>query len=848
VNLAYPTVLPLSPVGAVTSRFTVGAPLPGGSLFPAVAASVSISAGPNGATIPTLASSNGTVAFYLPSNLPLSAGGYCLRIQSAGFLPSTQCGLTANGLATTSHVALTLRPVNVQLTVLGLPGGTPVAVNLTAVAAPATSQTLSGGPTFSFTTTPGAYTISARAVIGGGTVVYLPSSLLNTTIPLGAYSSNLTLLVVPGINSTGTLQLPTAGSVVNATVALSSPLFNVTVNGTNYTKGFLTAPGTYTALATEQVAGVSYSSLTRVTVSSAGRITPTLSLQSLGVSVTGKLVTENGSVVPLNTTLTLRAADGSSLQTPLTDGAFSATLPANSAFSAFANGTLFTAGINGSYLVSYSIPSTVVCATTSNTSYCPLEVTPTINTVWLNGTLSASGVPGLQPGSLRLVGPYPSTAVVLFNSSNGSFSIPVSPGAYSLYATAGGGSQPLANLTTVLALPGSPAVSVNLQPTWSTTVTVGGPNGSAATLGPATVIVQNVFGTQTVYTGVPVGVPFPLALPLGAYTVTATAVGAPYGVAANATGTTVLTVAAGNVALTVPLVYTFSYRATGTLIGSPVSTINAGARISYQFTVRDTGNAPITVHPVGAPSYWTFNFSFANVSLTPGPAGTTFPAQVSILVPAGTVVLHPPVLLELQLANGTVAGTVSPTPTLNIHAYYGVRVGVTTSIAPTLSTTKGSIPFYVANTGNTYEQIRLSIVDQARIESLGWAVDLRFGNGTLTNGLIGQGPGVNSTAEVNLSAVGSVFVPIGTVTVSATVTNASGAVSASTTLNAPVGTIVPRNPQSGPPFVVTGSGVGNSPASLAPWVIPVLVFVPAIALAALLLARRWLKTRRWTRR
>ncbi|MGA8274942.1 MAG: carboxypeptidase regulatory-like domain-containing protein [Thermoplasmata archaeon] len=847
VALRYPTVLPLRPVPAVATRFAVGSLLSDGGLFPAVAATVSISAGPSGPSIPTLASSNGTVAFYLPSSTPLSAGGYCITAQSAGFLSTSECGYTANGLASLSRLPLTLRLVNVQLEVTGLPAGTSVAVNFTSLGVPATTHTFSGVPEFTFTTTPGPYTISARAVIGKGTVIYLPSSLLNTTIPLGAYASNLTLHLVPGINSTGTLQLPSGGAVANVTVALTSSLFNVTVNGTNYTHGFYVAPGTYSAHSTLTVAGVTYTTVSRVTVSAGGTITPTLSLRSAGVSVTGTFLTSLGGQVPINTTLTLTASDGASLQAPVENGTFTTTLPANSTFAASADGTVLTSGPNGSFVITYTTSPGALCVTTSNATNCPIELVPQTNLVWLNGTLAAVGVPGLQAGTIRLAGPYPATTVTLLNTTNGTFSTQLLPGAYSLYATGGGSSDPLANLTTVVALRNSAPVAVSLGPTWSATLSVGGPNGSSATLGRATVVVQNVFGTQVVYTGVTVGVPFAVALPLGTYRVSASTMGAPYGVATNASGSAILTVTAGNVALTIPLSYTFSYRATGTLIGSPEQTLNAGGKVSYQFTVRNSGDVPITVHPVGSPSYWTFNFSFANATLAPGPSGSTLTAEVTIHVPAGTVVLHPPVLIELALANGTIVGSVAPAPALNINGYYGVAIGVIPSSAPTLSTAKALLPFYLVDTGNVYEDVHLTIVDQARINSLGWTVNIRAQNATLA-GPVGLSPGVNSTAEVNLSARESVYVPVGTVTLSAIVTNSSGAVADSLTLHVPVGSISPGSTNVSAPFTVTGPGVGIPPATLPGWVIPLVVFVPAIGLAVALLVRRWAKTRRWTRR
>ncbi|HXQ48257.1 MAG TPA: hypothetical protein VN842_00550, partial [Thermoplasmata archaeon] len=846
VVLQYPTVLPLQPVGAVATRFSVGSPLPNGALFPAVAASVSISAGPSGPSVPGLASSDGSVAFYLPSSVPLSSGGYCITAQSAGFVPSSVCGYTGNELASLSRVPMSLRLVSVVLSVTGLPAGTPVSVNFTALGAPATTHTFSGGPVFTFTTTPGPYTVSARAVIGKGTVIYLPSSLLNTTIPLGAYSSNLALRVVPGVNSTGTLELPSGGAAANVSVTLSSPIFNVTVNGTNFTHGFYAAPATYSAHATETLAGVTYTNVTRVTVSASGTITPAVSLRVAGVSVTGKLITSAGNLVPLNTTITLTAPDGASLPALVENGSFTTSLPAHSAFLASAEGVVVTTGPNGSYFVTYATPSGVTCRTTSNATTCPIEVVPGINLVWLNGTLVAAGVPGLQPGIVRLVGPYPATTVTVLTSTNGSFSAELLPGAYSVYATGGGASELLADLTTAVALPTSAPIVLHLGPTWNANITVTGPNGSAATFGPATVVVRNVFGAQAVYTGVAARpwAPLLLSLPLGTYTVSAFATGAPYGVSANASGTAHMTISAGNVALALPLAYTYSYRATGTLIGSPGQTLNAGGKVTYQFSVRNAGDAPITVHPVGSPSYWTFNFSFANATLSPGNSLT---AEVTIHVPAGTVVLHPPVLIELELGNGTVVGSVAPSPDLNIIGYYGVGIGMPPSAAPTVSTAKALLPFYLIDTGNVFEDVHLTIVDQARLASLGWNVNIRALNHTL-GGPVGLSPGVNSTAEVNLTAVGPVFVPVGTVTLSAIVINSSGAVAASVTLNVPVATVSPGSPNVGAPFTVTGPGVASPPATLPDWVIPLLVFVPAIGLTVVLFVRRWLKTRRWTRR
>ena len=118
--------------------------------------------------------------------------------------------LCAGGLGGLVHFPLTLNSVPVTLKVLGLPDGTPVNINLSATSVSAETLELMG-PTFTFSTTPGSYTLSARAVIGNGTVIYLPSSILTTTIPLGATRTALTLLLVPAVNATGSLACRPAG-------------------------------------------------------------------------------------------------------------------------------------------------------------------------------------------------------------------------------------------------------------------------------------------------------------------------------------------------------------------------------------------------------------------------------------------------------------------------------------------------------------------------------------------------------------------------------------------------------------------------------------------------------------
>ncbi|MGD0249861.1 MAG: hypothetical protein ABSB97_03085, partial [Thermoplasmata archaeon] len=106
----------------------------------------------------------------------------------------------------------------------------------------------------------------------------------------------------------------------------------------------------------------------------------------------------------------------------------------------------------------------------------------------------------------------------------------------------------------------------------------------------------------------------------------------------------------------------------------------------------------------------------------------------------------------------------------------------------------------------------------------------------------------NETFFVILNATGSVFVPPGSVTVSVSVVNASGGVQRSVVLPIAFGTIQPKTPPGGTPVTVTGPSIGTSPFTLPDWVVPVLAFVPAIALAVGIYTYRWWRTRRWNRR
>ena len=833
----------LSPVTAVTGAFTVGARLANGTLFPAAGASVTVSVGSAaGASVTSVTSSNGSAVFYLPSSLPDGAS-YCIRTSPFGFSPASSCGISPNGLAALSQFPVTLENVSVSLAVVGLPSGTSVTVNLTAESLSAVSRTLTGGPTFRLSLPPGTYGVGARAKTTGGQV-YLPSSVLSTVIPLGATFSNLTLLLLPQVVAKGTVVPPPSVPLSQVNITLSSPLFNLSLNGSSYASGFYAAPGTYTAYVSAAGGGLTYANLTQIAVGANGAIAPTLVLDVAGVDVNGTLVNASGQRAPLTTTLTLTSSQGSVITATVTNGNFSLVLPPGQTYYGSANGTGTFAGPNGTYDQTWKSVPGASCTPTDTAPTCRLEMAATTELVWMNGSLSSPGYSGIVAGSVTLLGPYPSSDLTVVPAANGSFSVRVLPGAYEIYATGSVAGTARGALGSALALPSHPgAVTLSLLPTWTATIQLAPPNGSAAGLSAVTLTLRDAFGHHLEFTGLSATSSIRLALPPGLYFASANATGSYFGTPSLATASTSFTVANGNVGALLPLSYSFVARVAGTLVGPSTVTVAAGQNATFAFSVRNTGNVPVTVTPMGTPAYWTFNFSLSSVTLAPGASAS---GEVTVTVPTGTSVSHPGVVFEFMAANGTVLGQVSPSPAIHVVGYYGVGLGPS-STAVQVGTNRSVVPFYVTNTGNTGETVRLSVVDAPRLSGLGWSSEIADRSGKPTSSTT-LNPGTNDTFYVELNATGTVFLAPGSVTVSASVVNASGAVQATSELSISFATVHPQAPPHGSPLTVTGPSVTSAPAAYPPWLVPLLSFVPAIVLGLGIVFYRWWKARRWTRR
>ncbi len=841
VTLSAPTTsVVVTPSDSVTAYFSVGANLRNGGFYPAANANVTVTASALGASVPVLANGNGTATVYVPGTL--ASGSYCLSGNAVGFVPGSVCGVTPKGLPSTTTLPLGLADVNVTLTLVGLPAGTSATVNLTAESSSAVNLTFTGGPTFAFRAPPGTYGVGAKATIANSTKVYLPPSILSTTIPLGATYSNLTLVIIPKITAKGTITVPSGASLANVTVALSSPtLGNTSISGATYQKGFYAAPGAYSATATYTAGSTTYTNLTRVTVNANGTITPRLVLTNAGTTLSGTL--RNGEhLLSVSALISVVAPDGATTRTTSSSGTFSVTVPPGVTYSVFANATVSTSGPNGSYYMDYAVTNGTTCTPSSSSPACLIQMVGTQVPWWVNATISSPGLTTPVAGTALLVGPYPYLNVTTVSYSNGAFSARVAPGAYSVYVNGSGLAAGQAAFGSVLALPGlNTPLTLSLGTTWTATLSAVAPGGAARDVGPVTLTLQTPTGQRIAFPGLATGRSISLPLPKGVYGVSARSTAIVYGSSVNLTGAITLMILEGNAAANVPLTYPISDSVVGTLVGPTSVTLTAGSTARFAFSVRAVGTEPVTITPEATPSSWVFDFSFASATLTPGPTGTNLTAEVTFVVPAGTAVAHPGISIVFVTSGGTVVGSVSPAPTVNVVGTYGIGIGATSSSASQVGVQHVLQPFYVLNTGNTYETVALSVVNSAHLASLGWSSVVQTDDDkpiATTNLTAGQ----NETLYVSLNATAAIFLTPGSVTVSADVLNSSGSVSASATIGIPLSTVHTQTPPT-----VTGPGVGPPPA-YPDWLVPVLVFVPALALIGVIVGYRWWRTRRWRRR
>ncbi|MCI4330719.1 MAG: carboxypeptidase regulatory-like domain-containing protein [Thermoplasmata archaeon] len=821
-------------VGLATFSGTTG-------YYPAVRAAVSVSVSPSGATISTLSNSTGNISLVLPGTLS-PASTYCLTVAAAGYDPYSSCGLSPSSLSSLTAVPLSVTKVPVEVDVLGLPSGTSLNLNLTANSSTAQSVSTTGGPTFSLSLRPGSYRISAYATVSNGSALYLPSSISNTYIPFGSQQTNITLLLLREVRSTGELTLPANVSNSSVTLHLSSAQLNLTVSGPTFEGRFFAAPGTYRVYAVALSGNNTFSTITTTTINATGAIAAPLVLTASGSTLSGNLTRPEG--MPLNATFpfTLTGPYGLSIPLEAFSGRYSVVVPTGDGFTPSVDTVQLVSTASGSQYESFHAASGTTCTATSPLSECNIPLTASAIQTSVSIQLRYGSFPSLVSGVLQLIGPAPSLNVTTLNVSSGSVTVTLTPGTYQVYAVGGSGA-PIAAVTSLVAPPSgasSPFV-VTLVPAWTVSVTV--TSGSPGLSPTANLWFRQSTGLSLAFHHVPIGTSVSYLLPAGIYTLQANASGRPYGVVTNATATASVDLLSGNTASSLSVSYKWRQTASFQILGPNSATVVDGNWVAYSFSLRNTGNVPYSYRLIGTPSFWTFDFTPANGSLGVLAGNNTVFGEVRILIPAGTAVAHPTINLEvLTTPDGTVAGFANPTPTLNIVPYVGLTIGEGAVGTFVLSPTSATLPFYLLNTGNVPEAIALSIQDGARVSGLGWSYQILQGKSVVNAPQTVQA-GANQSFFVHLTAPTGAALPPGSVTVSAHVLNLSG-------------TLVRLQPLAVPELklslnsttvLITGPNIG-SPPTYPDWLVPLLSFLPAVALVIGVATWRWYRTRRWTRR
>jgi|GEM_PF-436560 len=845
VTLSYPTTVAFALSPALSVVAAVGEPTTtnGPGFFPAANAVVHLRL-TTGWQVAALSAADGNVSFVAPTSIPTGTS-YCLSAAAFGFEPYDTCGFSSTTLADTTTIPLTLTPVPVNLTVHGLPSGASITVNFTATSGSAVTRSVTGGPTFALDLAPGNYELTAWAPAPTPPGLLLPTAPINLTIPVGTGLSSLTLSVFHEVWSVGSLHLPTGLTTADVVVHLRSASANLTESGDAFTTGFFAPSGVYDVYASGTINNGSatpttYASLGSITINATGVVTPAVGVTTLAAHVVGNLTYDFGGSPNGSVGVDLVGPDGISIPTTAALGFYQAVVPANATFTPLVNTTqLVTVGGVTQY-ETFTAATGTSCVATFPSATCNVPLVGVPLTETFAGAVTYAGFPAGLSGTIKLVGPLPATTVRTIAFADGAFSAALAPGTYQAYTAATGSFGALANLTLLTVSPTAPpALVIALGPTWTDTVTIAGPAGVATAA--ATLTVTTPTGVALTLAGVAIGSSVALALPVGVYTVSATAPGAPYGVPANATASASVVLAAGNAATRLALAFHLVPSVTITLVGPSTQTVGGGGVAEIAFVAHNVGTAPATVAFVGSPSTWNFTLAPANATLGVGGANATVAGTARVVVPAGTLATPPPATLQaVYLTNSTAAGP-PVTWIIRTTAYVGLTVGASRTgilAAPQA----GTIAFYLLNGGNVPESVTVGIENALDLAALGWSTTVYQGNAPLV-GATSVAPGSNTTFSVKLAAASSYALHPNEVDLAVTASNGSMAISRPLVLAVPLLTVA----LNGTVIAVTGPNVG-APSPYPDWLIPVLAFVPAIALVVGLVTYRWWRTRRWVRR
>ncbi len=836
--------LAATPITSVVRDNATGQPIEG--------AAVHYTYGPSGGTVVAFTNPEGNASAILPTQ-PSNSGGpppdYCVNVTAPGYVANDQCGIPAGALLGLGPVELAGAPATTTVTYTGVAAGVPVLVNFTAVSGGARSASVSGLSPLSLALTPGTYEVSAFAP-GTGSGHYLPTeSDLTVTLRPGTSAPTIVVPMAYQVPAKGNVTVPSGSTLAGIAISLDSRVMNLTVRGNAFESGFYVAPGSYDYLATTTLVPTlpGRAGFGTLTVSSSGTISTALTLPTPAVTFHGAVTTPGGAPLTASGAITFVNPAGFPFRVVTTSGAYNATLPVNVTYRPFLNLTATFVEANASVTEALSVPIGQICDVLPLGTDCDLALSGNVVDLAVSGKLLLTGSPALLPGSLLIEGPLPATSsIAVTTAADGSFTAALPPGTYTVYANSSSGTY--ATLTTIsVALGAANVFDLPLTAAWDAALTVLPPSDGAS-IGSVAVTITAYTGLSVTLSGVGVRTPLELPLPLGTYSVSASAASSPYGVATNATATATLPLLTGNSALALHLAEVLVRSVELTFLGpssgsSSIIVPTTGATVRMGFTVRNTGNLPVNITVDVGTSIWNWTVTPRNFTLGTSSSDDAASGAISVVVPAGRSVTPPPLFLQADLAGTStqIGQSALPAPII-VTPTPGVAIGASDAVKPDVTPTRITFDVYAANTGNIAESATLAAVDGARLQQLGWNVSF-VSSGSALTGPLSLSTGANQSINVVLNASHGSALPPGSVTISATITNRSlGMTSSTVTLTIPV-LALPLNSSS---ITVAGPNVG-SPPTTPDWLVPALVFVPALAVIVLMVVLRWRATRRWVR-
>jgi dolichyl-diphosphooligosaccharide--protein glycosyltransferase len=839
------TRLDLGLTNAVTFSTKIGYHSYSGSFVPLTGSILDLAF--NGVTVHLVSGLNGTVNLTMPEENT----SYTLTASNYGFAQNVTVLPDQEVLLKTTQIRLDPIPVNIQ-----------VGVNCGAC-------TSSSPPILNFTaTSPSAANVTATAVLKNGTYAvntflspgdYSIGGYANRSNPLLASAGNITVSIPVGSQP---IQLPTVnfyplnayngtlvlsnGSVFpylsETTVHLENPTYgNFSYNGltfTNSTTRIRVPTGYYTVWIIGQSSSQTYSYIGNISFSPGGvlpkmKLTPAKTLQiAFSTSVGGNLHANlNVTLVDVNATANaakLRfSTDLSGMLTP--------TLP-NGTYEVSVNNTVLLnlSGIEH-YVTLYIVNYT--CPIPSSQTTCSIPLSSTSARTLVTGYTYLSGKSISQSGTVTIA-PVSSASgkPKTLEITGGSFAILLYPGKYNIYTVIGGSGVPLVNLTQVTVPYARQGLTLTLgmQPGWIQSVDILSPPGLPMSASASLNVTLQGTTTSFLIPDLAVNSPASVTLYPGTWLLDAESFASPYGSAVHMSSNMTVTTSTANGAIQVQLQPAWTRTASVTVVGPSSATVTEGGNASFTMVVNDTGNAYEKLTFGGAPQSWTFHFNPANVTLTPLPGQTSASIEASVSIPTNVLTTQSSGTLEAFLA-GTSTNIATAPISIHVLPVHQVSLAITQGSMIVGNHTL-TIGFQASATGNSVEQVSVSVQNGAVLNQEGWSYTVTQSFSGLTPG----NPPVKGTIVLTAIIGGATLPP--QVILLATDSAAPGT---HATLNIPVSQGAITIPGT---LVLTGPNMGTPGPDWFPTVALVGMVAPAVAILAYAFTYRWWKTRRWVRR